>query len=95
MNCHLDRTYRSNQSICKQVLTAAPSHHIVEYCRASEPVEMEMQFYRLLVAAKILSNCKKTLIVFATLEKYTLTLIKMGFLKNDLKNFNCLFLKKV
>ncbi len=24
-----------------------------------------------------------------------LTLIKMGFLKNDLENFNCLFLKKV
>jgi hypothetical protein len=51
----------------------------VEYCRALEPVEMEMQFYRLLVAAKILSNCKKTLIVFATLEKHTLTLIKLGF----------------
>ncbi len=25
----------------------------------------------------------------------SLTLIKMGFLKNDLENFNCLFLKKV
>ncbi len=24
-----------------------------------------------------------------------LTLIKMGFLKNNLENFNCLFLKKV
>ncbi len=24
-----------------------------------------------------------------------LALIKMGFLKNDLENFNCLFLKKV
>ncbi len=27
--------------------------------------------------------------------KVSLTLIKMGFLKNDLENFNCLFLKKV
>jgi hypothetical protein len=25
----------------------------------------------------------------------SLTLIKMGLLKNDLENFNCLFLKKV
>ncbi len=38
-----------------------------------------------------LSQCRSTHI---TLDGF-LKLIKMGFLKNDLENFNCLFLKKV